>query len=183
MNYQVVQENEIDLFSSQRSYHFYICTFYLKGEQWRDLCDFFSNKDNIHKCLTHEDLNKTKKNNFDEDGSTAVVLVDADSTSYTFLNSWGKYWGDNGRFTIKRDAIKSLRFYSIGWSLSDLTNNEKSCYENRKKKAVEKFYQIIDYANFVSPIDKKKNDNYQTEDKILKIFTNFCEDYWKPGES
>ena len=64
LHYRIVPENEVNPFSAYKTYHFYICTFYLTGSQWNDFSNFFCNKNNIHKAITYNDLNITK----DDDG-------------------------------------------------------------------------------------------------------------------
>ena len=66
-------------------------------------------------------------------GSHVVVLVNYDS-SLTFQNSWGKKWGNNGRFSIEDETVlrvdgHPMCFYDVYWLESDLTAGEQEAYD------------------------------------------------------
>lgn len=186
-----VEENEINLCNPNGSYHFYIAVFWLTGLQWSNFLNFFSDPQNKDKIITWSILNKSDTVNYQKDAGHAVVLIDADEKSLTFLNSYGKDWGNHGTFSVSRDAIKGMNFhfFSIYWLTSDLTKSEQSCYENRRKKAVEAFYQILDYTSLLS-LQKanevinmvKGNQSNEVENDMNIILKEFCKDYWQLGE-
>lgn len=160
---------------------------------------FLMKKKNKNVPITSKDLNKIGYNKKfgNESGGHAVVLIDEDDYSLTFLNSWGKNWGNEGKFSVARSTVSSMnfKFYSVYWYASDLDVSEQFCYENRRKKAVDAFYEILNYTNLLSPIDStdsspldnkkklinlvKKNQNDEAENDIKFILKDFCQDFWK----
>ncbi|KAK2776648.1 hypothetical protein CKAH01_12298 [Colletotrichum kahawae] len=68
-------------------------------------------------------------------GGHAVVLVDCKPDRLTFLNSWGKNWGNNGRFSVEDHTVLELdgyhmRFYDVYWVLADLTPMERQAHSS-----------------------------------------------------
>lgn len=153
LRYWNVPVDQINHYNPHDSYRFYICTFSLKTEQWNDFYTFYNSPSfNPHDILKPEDLCKSKgdpKNS--KFVGHAVILLDKSPYKFTFLNSWGLDWGDQGKFYVQKDAIPNMKFYEIYWKESDLSDEEKTCYKKRREKAIEIFYQIIDYMNFFIP--------------------------------
>ncbi|KAL4997573.1 hypothetical protein BDV10DRAFT_169517, partial [Aspergillus recurvatus] len=67
---------------------------------------------------------------FSDDGGQPVLLTRCDPHSVTFLDSWGRRWGDNGSFSIEDPSVlelvhpagvAELRCYDVYWQKSDLT--------------------------------------------------------------
>lgn len=178
LHFEEVPEKKINLFDPVRTYHLYICTFSLTDEQWQNFATFYKDPNNKDKILTCEDLIKSqsnKKQSQDKSSGHAVIAIDADSASITYLNSWGKNWGDEGKFSVERGAISTMKYYDVFWFYKDLSQVEKSCYENRTKKAIETFYRIFDYIGSLPEIEDKNN-------LIKKVLIEFCEDYWRSGQ-
>ena len=72
----------------------------------------------------------------------AVVLVRCSPKCLTFMNSWGKEWGDGGFFRVKNDKVlNDTIFYDIYWTENDLTESEKREYE---MKCLETIQQVAD---------------------------------------
>lgn len=64
----------------------------------------------------------------------AVVLVRCNSTSLTFMNSWGTKWGDNGFFSVSRsDILLKARFFDVFWTLDQLEKSEIQAFEIKSK--------------------------------------------------
>lgn len=72
-------------FSENGSNNFYTCEFYLTDEQYNDFKKKNEKGNNVPAYQTHED-HKNSKN--DEDKGHAVILIDQDNLSSTFLNTW-----------------------------------------------------------------------------------------------
>lgn len=109
--------------------------------------------------------------------------------SFTCLNSWGKHWGNNGIFSIGRNSIPNLVFHCIFFLESDLTDDDRSCYEIRKKDAIETFYHIIDNTNILPENidnDEIKRIVVKYKDKVINevkdMLIDFCEDFWRYGK-
>ena len=114
-------------------------------------------------------------------------MIDVDSYTYTFLNSWGVNWSKQGKFKVDKNAIPDIEFYSIYWLASNLTDNEKQCYEVRRNYAVDAIYQIIDYTNLLSTLDNTEpffnqlrgHQENEVNTDVQEIMNKFCDDYWK----
>jgi hypothetical protein len=82
----------------------------------------------------------------EDGGGHAVVLTRCDPQSLTFLNSWGRDWGNNGSFGVESAQVLELtshygvifpaRFYDIYWYESDLTPAERAAYDRNVDNAV-----------------------------------------------
>lgn len=147
LRFEEVSEKDINIFNPNGSYRFYVCGFDLTGEKWNDFSNFYDDPKNKSECLTSDDLNKTKKSKKyrKEDGGHAVILIDADNSSFTFLNSWGIEWGDQGKFTVSRDLIPDINFvfFDIYWLDKDLSDIEKKCMKNVDKMLLKLFIVLL----------------------------------------
>ena len=113
-----------------------VLTFDLSAMQWKNFGDFFrKSKKGI---ITNEILNKKIPEYLYKDETSdghAVILIDHDDDSFICLNSWGKNWGDNGKFRIKdlnilvNPAIFDVYFYE-----SDLPYELKQEWYKYSKK-------------------------------------------------
>ena len=188
---EIFDENQINLFNPYGSYLLYLLSFYLAGEKWHDFSIFCCNPNNYKKFLKAEDLCITKQDDKyrTDDGGHCVLLIGADMASFTCLNSWGKHWGNNGIFTISRNSIPNLVFHCIFFLESDLTDDDRSCYEIRKKDAIETFYHIIDNTNILPENidnDEIKRIVVKYKDEVINevkdMLIDFCEDFWRYGK-
>lgn len=77
-------------------------------------------------------------------GGHAVVLVKCDPRSLTFLNSWGRQWGDNGSFSVEDHTVLQLNrssgpspvnFYDVYWLESELSTQERQAYSDKADDA------------------------------------------------
>ena len=78
-------------------------------------------------------------------GGHAVVLIRCNPHSLTFLNSWGRQWGNNGSFSIEDHTVLELndvskvtrvRFYDVYWLENDLTDVERQAYAVKRDNAL-----------------------------------------------
>ncbi|KKP02124.1 hypothetical protein THAR02_05755 [Trichoderma harzianum] len=69
-------------------------------------------------------------------GGHAVIMTGCSPKSLTFLNSWGRKWGNNGSFSVESYTALELdntrmRFYDVYWLESELTSAEKQAYASK----------------------------------------------------
>jgi hypothetical protein len=96
------------------------------------------------RVLTSADMQQHRK--VKDGGGHAVVLTRCDPQSLTFLNSWGRDWGNNGSFGVEIAQVLELtphhgatvpaRFYDIYWYESDLTPTERAAYDRKVDNSV-----------------------------------------------
>ena len=114
-----------------------LATFYLEGKE-RDAFSafFYFNPKGI---LTERDLQKKnfKGDQKSESGGHAVVFTSYNNESLVFMNSWGRGWGDNGFFSIADSKVLNCKFYDVYWTLNDLSDAEKSRFENHGRRLTE----------------------------------------------
>ncbi|KAF4332936.1 hypothetical protein FBEOM_13254 [Fusarium beomiforme] len=94
------------------------------------------------KVLTVADMRPHRRGK--DGGGHAVVLTRCDPESLTFINSWGRDWGNNGSFSVQDARVLELeldhgrttplRFYDIYWLESDLTQGERAAYHCKADK-------------------------------------------------
>ncbi|KAM0417077.1 hypothetical protein ACHAPT_012915 [Fusarium lateritium] len=113
-----------------------LATFFLSTEGWRTFSSHFENDATCTSVLTYDEMEPHRDKEPDEAGH-AVVLTGCDPVSLTFLNSWGKDWGNNGSFSIENPSVLELDgesktqmgFYDVYWLESDLTDDEREAYK------------------------------------------------------
>lgn len=148
-----------------------VAGFYLNGVQWYNFSKFFNDPQKKKCAITAADINRKPSSQELrgvklESGGHAVVLTDAGQEEWTFLNSWGEQWADNGLFRVKPGAI-NITFYDVFWYESDLSQSEIRLFQQRGQEALERFYQIVEG---IGPrIDEKKNFFYDLGSKLLFI--------------
>lgn len=60
----------------------------------------------------------------------AVVLIRCDYASFTFINSWGPKFANNGFFTVNKASTLEImggprtQFYDVYWTTDDLFTEE-----------------------------------------------------------
>ncbi|KAJ0382800.1 hypothetical protein COL922a_011794 [Colletotrichum nupharicola] len=114
-----------------------LATFYLSSEGWDTFCDYFEQPEDgsaePEPVLKRAQMMKHRS--LPSDGGHAVVLVDCRPNRLTFLNSWGKDWGNNGSFSIEDRTVLGLdgyhmRFYDVYWLLADLIPMERQAHSS-----------------------------------------------------
>ena len=110
-----------------------VASFSLSANQWANFDQFF--KYNKTGCLNSKIINKIN-NKPDIPGGHAVVLIDANDSGLTFLNSWGMGFGDNGKFKIENGEVltnaddgSKIRYFEIYYTENELTRKEKDAYK------------------------------------------------------
>ena len=116
-----------------------LATFDLKKKEWENFCSYFkgysfNSKDKI---LTKEILEKPIHNIENENKleGHSVILVDIDDKEddiYMFVNSWGKKWGNEGKFKAKKECLKNLVFYVVYFEISLLKEEEQKSWDKLK---------------------------------------------------
>ena len=160
-----------------------VASFYLNGIQWYNFSKFFNDPEKKKLVITAEDLNRKPTNEELqgqdlESGGHAVVLIDVREDCWTFINSWGEQWADNGQFRVHPKAMK-VTFYDVFWYERDLTQREIRLFQSRGNEALEKFYEIV--AGIDTIIEDKKNSLYDLGNQLLLIL-RFCSEIVKKNE-
>lgn len=118
-----------------------LARFSLSGPGWKRFSDFFSGeKDGI---LTRDMMKVFRDydaHDVNQRGGHAVVLTAVSPTGLTFMNSWGKDWGNNGFFKIENASVlgvdnygkelESVQFFDVFFYESDLTTREREAYRD-----------------------------------------------------
>ncbi|KAH7336028.1 hypothetical protein BKA65DRAFT_458517 [Rhexocercosporidium sp. MPI-PUGE-AT-0058] len=112
-----------------------LTTFYLSESGWDTFTQHFESVATSSSVLMRDHM--TSHRLLPDDGGHAVVLFKCDPHSLTFLNSWGKEWGNKGSFSIEDHTVlelddaseaTSVCFYDVYWLEEDLTAIEQQAY-------------------------------------------------------
>ncbi|KAF5544172.1 hypothetical protein FPHYL_11108 [Fusarium phyllophilum] len=109
-----------------------LATFGLSNDGWDTFCNHFDRHSAMRTAVLTEAQMAPHFNGV-YDGGHAVVLVSCSPESLTFLNSWGRKWGENGLFKIENPAVlghkdRCLRFYDVYWVEGGLTKAERQAF-------------------------------------------------------
>ncbi|KAM5349132.1 hypothetical protein ACJ41O_008955 [Fusarium nematophilum] len=114
-----------------------LARFQLPKEGWDMFSQHFESPETCSTVLTYAEMVPYRDNPPSEAGH-AVVLTGCDPVSLTFLNSWGRSWGNTGSFSIENSSVleannKGIRltFYDVYWLERDLTDEEREAYRNK----------------------------------------------------
>ena len=79
-----------------------VLTYFLSAKQWWNFENFFNNnkKGILNKEIVNKNIPKYLYENI-KDSRHAVILIEYNEDGFVCLNSWGKDFGDNGKFRIK----------------------------------------------------------------------------------
>lgn len=109
--------------------------FNLSEAQWETFANHFASESPKRTtALTLDDMKEGYDDDMDESGH-AVVLTGCDPHSLTFLNSWGKEWGDGGSFKVESSEVlgskqsPEMEFYDIFWYEHELTEEVREAYK------------------------------------------------------
>lgn len=122
-----------------------LTTFRLSKEGWRKFCTHFDFQVRTAKpVLTPEAMASCRS--FKDGGGHAVVMVGCRPRSLTFLNSWGRDWGDNGTFSVQESTVLQrhdwlgrstpVQFYDVYWVESDLTEGERQAFRAKADESL-----------------------------------------------
>lgn len=112
-----------------------LITFYLSKSGWDTFTQHFEY------LVTSRVLNRAQMaphRLLPDDGGHAVVLISCDPYLLTFLNSWGKKWGNKGSFSVKDHTVLELEgaseatsicFYDVFFLEKDLSSIEQEAYK------------------------------------------------------
>jgi hypothetical protein len=118
-----------------------VLTFGLYAKQWANFKDFFEkNKTGI---LTKDILSKDIPNNLyknEKNAGHAVLLVEYNEDGFVCLNSWGKNFGDNGKFRIRNiNILEKPAIFDVYFEESDLPMELRKEWEEYSHKNEKKF--------------------------------------------
>jgi hypothetical protein len=132
-----------------------LTTFYLSKSGWDAFTQHFGSVAASSSVLTRDHM--ASHRSLPDDGGHAVVLFKCDPHSLTFLNSWGKEWGNKGSFSIEDHTVlelddaseaTSVCFYDVYWLEEDLTTIEQQAYTLKVDKELyaraEKYPSILE---------------------------------------
>ncbi|VUC21636.1 unnamed protein product [Clonostachys rosea] len=116
-----------------------LATFFLSEDGWTVFGEHFDNAENRKRTLTSASMAEYRS--APASGGHAVVLTRCEPNSLTFLNSWGKEWGDEGSFGIEDHKVLELdaegaqmSFYDVFWVEDDLSDAEKEAFDAKVNK-------------------------------------------------
>ncbi|KAL4982144.1 hypothetical protein BDW68DRAFT_192404 [Aspergillus falconensis] len=124
-----------------------LATFRLSESGWTAFCKHFEATVPTHKTVLTR-AHMAAYRSLPDAGGHAVLLTRCDPHSLTFLNSWGRKWGDNGSFTIEDPSVLELddpaglakmRFYDVYWQLGGLTEVERKRYSDYVDRMLQRF--------------------------------------------
>ncbi|KAJ4217026.1 hypothetical protein NW757_014654, partial [Fusarium falciforme] len=115
-----------------------LATFQLSEEGWKTFGQHFKTPETCSSVLAYSKMARHRNSPPDKDGH-AVVLTSCDPVSLTFLNSWGRDWGNNGSFSIEEASVLELdgspntcmEFYDVYWLESELKDSEREAYNTK----------------------------------------------------
>jgi hypothetical protein len=118
--------------------------FDLSKTQWKTFEDHFdSESPKRTTALTLDDMKQGYDDEMDEEGH-AVVLTGCHPHSLTFLNSWGKEWGDGGSFKVESSEVlgskqrPQMEFYDVFWYEDELPEEVQEAYRAWSSSKVSK---------------------------------------------
>jgi hypothetical protein len=109
-----------------------LTVFHLSQSGWDTFIQYFeSTAATCGSVLTRAHM--AQHNSSPDGGGHAVVLVQCDPRSLTFLNSWGNKWGKHGSFSVENQGVLEsngirVGFYDVYWLECDLTAGERRAY-------------------------------------------------------
>jgi hypothetical protein len=115
-----------------------LTTFHLSHSGWDTFSHHFTNAATCNSVLTRNDMKP--HGSLPDGGGHAVILVSCDPRSLTFLNSWGRQWGNNGSFSVEDHTVLELNsvtetievcFYDVYWLESGLKDVERKAYDRK----------------------------------------------------
>ncbi|KAL5045930.1 hypothetical protein BDW71DRAFT_214856 [Aspergillus fruticulosus] len=124
-----------------------LATFRLSESGWTAFCKHFEATVPTRKTVLTR-AHMAAYRSLPDAGGHAVLLTRCDPHSLTFLNSWGRKWGDNGSFTIEDPSVLELddpaglakmRFYDVYWQLGGLTEVERKRYSDYVDRMLQRF--------------------------------------------
>lgn len=123
-----------------------IATFWMAKSGWDTFSTHFGDTATRDSILTRAHMASHRwSSDPDGSGGHAVVLSSCDPHSLTFLNSWGREWGNNGSFSIENPAVLELSsvgewarmcFFEVFWYEEDLTAGELRAYQEEVDKTL-----------------------------------------------
>ncbi|KAL4902702.1 hypothetical protein BDW74DRAFT_180402 [Aspergillus multicolor] len=147
--YRPLQFNEVDVEGARRavlSRRPVLATFRLSQSGWDTFSNHFDKRAATRMTVLTR-AHMASHHSLPDNGGHAVLLIRCGPDSLTFLNSWGRRWGDNGSFSVEDhtvlelddpSGVAKLRFYDIYWQQKDLTEREKRAYSDDVARLLQK---------------------------------------------
>lgn len=120
-----------------------LTTFRLSDPRWDRFSQHFQHGATTAKTVLKRE-HMAPYRGWPDGGGHAVVLVKCGPGSLTFLNSWGRQWGDNGTFSVEDHTVLQLdrpsgpspvNFYDVYWLESELSSQEQQAYIDKADDA------------------------------------------------
>ena len=129
-----------------------VARFWLTDDEWDSFDKFFKSKPTS--ILTKKEIDITARPPNTSTGGHAVVLTSFNSQCLRLMNSWGVGWADQGFFKVQNAEVLGLEFIDVFWTVEDLTEEEKSCYEKHGSQVARRLmnsYQALQRAEYTCP--------------------------------
>ena len=152
-----------------------LATLNLNKLEWYNFSNF-SNDFKEGKVLTKELLQQQNIINIQDPNQTdghSVILSDIDEEdNYILINSWGKDWGNNGTFKIKKECLES-KFFAVYYLIDQLTNDENNSW-NKLKENIKK--SLKEMKSILCPMCKRraKIEQFDIIDKLKCPYETNC---------
>ena len=118
-----------------------VARFRLTDHEWDSFGAFFQR--NPKGILTKKEIDITARPSDSPLGGHAVVLTSFDSECLRLLNSWGENCADMGFFRVENADVLGLEFIDVYWTIKDLTEEEKSYYEEHGSNVARKLINSL----------------------------------------
>ncbi len=163
-----------------------LATFSLSDPGWQKFSEHFTKKSTKTLALKNCDIGMHHSES--PDGGHAVVLTGCDPHTLTFLNSWGRKWGVNGRFTVTDHTVLAssrgpMQFYDLWWHESDLFSSEVAAYHARVNAEVGRHasnYPTIFELGVTCPLCEKSSSIANFTGSIRQAICPRCRGPFKP---
>ena len=153
-----------------------LATFKLNKLEWQNFSDF-SNNFKEGNVLTKEILEQQNNINIQEPNEIeghSVILSDIDEDdNYILINSWGKDWGNNGTFQVKKECLKNSAFFAIFYELKQLTDEENNAWM-RLKEDIKKSLKEMKWIRCPLCERRDKIENFEFIDKLKCSYDTNC---------
>ncbi|KAH7129814.1 hypothetical protein B0J13DRAFT_132574 [Dactylonectria estremocensis] len=116
-----------------------LATFHLSKSGWEYFSRHLGTEATAKLVLTRQDMPVEPSDT--SGGGHVVVLTGCGPHSLTLLNSWGRNWGDEGKFCVEDHTILDsagfpMCFYDVYWLEKDLKESERKAFDTKVDEAI-----------------------------------------------